>query len=211
MTLSMGDATVVPEEILKAAKGKDVELVLDMGAYSWRINGGDIKAAEPKSINLEVIMDVDTVPAAIVSSVAGSNYTRQIELVYSGDFGFTGRLTLNLGTEHSGKNASLYYYDSSNKLVFNQGQSIDKDGNVTMSFSHASSYVIVIETGEDVPEDGNGGENAGTPDQGQSGNENAQPHSPETGELSEITVVPVAAVCLLLMGAVLIYLKRRRF
>lgn len=33
ITVAMGGATVVPKAILEAAKGKDVNIILDMGGY----------------------------------------------------------------------------------------------------------------------------------------------------------------------------------
>jgi len=38
----MSDATVAPKDVLEAAKGKDVDIVLDMNGYKWTINGNNI-------------------------------------------------------------------------------------------------------------------------------------------------------------------------
>ena len=40
----MSDATVAPKDVLEAAKGKDVDIVLDMNGYKWTINGNNIQA-----------------------------------------------------------------------------------------------------------------------------------------------------------------------
>lgn len=40
----MGKSTVVPKEIWEAIKGKEVNIVLGMGAYSWSISGNEKKA-----------------------------------------------------------------------------------------------------------------------------------------------------------------------
>lgn len=37
ITISMDGATVVPKDVLEAAQGKDVEIKLDMGGYTWTI------------------------------------------------------------------------------------------------------------------------------------------------------------------------------
>lgn len=60
--VDMGDATVVPVEILEAAKGSDIDVVLKMDGYSWTINGKDIKAANLKEINLEVELNANAIP-----------------------------------------------------------------------------------------------------------------------------------------------------
>lgn len=42
--IDMGKSTVVPKEIWEAIKGKEVNIVLGMGAYSWSISGNEKKA-----------------------------------------------------------------------------------------------------------------------------------------------------------------------
>lgn len=139
-------ATAVPKSILEAAKGQDVDVVLDMGGYSWKINGKDIK--ELKDVNLEVKLDDNKVPTKLIDKLAGGQPTRQLSLAFDGDFGFKADLSINLGSQYEGQYGNLYYYDSNGKLVFMNAGEIDKDGNVSLEFSHASDYVIVI--GEDM-------------------------------------------------------------
>ena len=144
INIVMEDATIVPEEILKAAKGKDVDIKLNMGAYTWTINGKDIKASNLKDINLEVKMDTNAVPNNLVKQLANDQPVKQLSLTHNGDFGFKGQLSLNLGAEYQGKYGNLYYYDSTGKLVFMNAGKINPNGEVSLSFSHASDYVIVI-------------------------------------------------------------------
>lgn len=141
-------ATVVPKGILEAAKGQDVDVVLDMGGYSWTINGKDIK--ELKDVNLEVKINSNAIPNRIIDKLAGGKPTRQLSLTFDGDFGFKADLNLNLGSEYAGQYGNLYYYDSSGKLVFMNAGKIDESGNASLEFSHASDYVVVI--GEDMTE-----------------------------------------------------------
>lgn len=115
-----------------------------MGGYSWTINGMDILDVDLAAINLEVKMDTEAVAPSIVNALAGGDPTRQISLTHNGDFGFKASLTLNVGNEYEGQYGNLYYHDSNGKLVFMNAGEIDGDGNVTLDFSHASDYVIVI-------------------------------------------------------------------
>ena len=139
-------ATEVPVEILEIAKGKDVDIVLDMGGYTWTINGQDIPdAATLQAINLEVTLDTAVVPPTVISTIAGDQPTRQISLTHNGDFGFKASLSINLGSENAGQFGNLYYYDSNNKLVFMNAGKIDEDGNVELSFTHASDYIVVVD------------------------------------------------------------------
>lgn len=137
-------ATVVPVEILEAAKGQNVEVVLDMGDYSWTINGKDIKATDLKDINLEVELNTNNIPSATVEKLAKGQETHQLSLTHNGDFGFKAELTINVGKDNEGQYGNLYYYDSDGKLVFMNAGKIDENGNVSLSFSHASEYVVVI-------------------------------------------------------------------
>ena len=146
--VDMDDATVVPKEILKQAQGKDVNIVLEMNGYTWTINGKNIAASDLQDINLEVTRNTNYIPSGIVSAIAGNNPVEQISLTYNGNFGFKAELTINVGKQYYGKYGNLYYYDSDGKMVLMNAGTIDKDGNVTLGFSHASEYAIVI---TDVP------------------------------------------------------------
>jgi len=153
-TQSGETATVVPADILEEAKGKDVTIVLDMGGYTWEINGLDIHAPSLKDINLEVTLDTNAVAPSVVNAVANGAPTRQISLTHNGDFGFKGKLSINVGDQYAGQFGNLYYYDSNEKLVFQNAGIIGSDGNVSLEFSHASDYVVVVseEMHEEVAE-----------------------------------------------------------
>lgn len=137
-------ATVVPAEILEEARGKNVTIVLDMGDYSWTINGMDINAPKLEDINLEVTMDTNVIAPNIINAIAGGAPTRQLSLTYNGNFGFKAQLTINVGSQNAGQFGNLYYHDSNNKLVFQNAGLIDANGNVSLMFSHASDYVVII-------------------------------------------------------------------
>ena len=145
MTKEDGEvATEVPVAVLEAVRGKDVNIVLDMGGYSWTINGQDVLATDLSAINLEVTMDTEAVTPSIVEKLAGGEPARQISLTHNGDFGFKASLTINVGNEHEGEFGNLYYHDSNGKLVFMNAGEVDADGNVSLDFSHASDYVVVV-------------------------------------------------------------------
>ncbi len=144
ITISMGAATVVPKEILEAAKGKDIDLILQMNGYTWKINGKNVLSSNLKDINLEVTKNTNAIPGSVISSLAGNNPVEQLSLTYSGDFGFKADLTYNIGSQYTGKYGNLYYYDSDGRMIFMNAGAIDESGNVTLSFSHASEYAVVI-------------------------------------------------------------------
>ena len=144
-------ATVVTKEMLQAAQDKDVTIEMDMGDYSWSIYGMDIEALDDiHDVDLEVTLNTNAIPSATVQALAGGKPTLQLSLTYSGDFGFNADLKFNVGLQYAGLNVSLYYYDSLGKLVFIDSSPVDADGNVSLTFSHASDYVVIID--EEVSE-----------------------------------------------------------
>ena len=143
--VDMKKDTIVPKEVLESIQGKEVNIVLNMGGYSWSISGNEVVADGLKDIDLEVIVDTDGIPPAIIDSLAEGNPTTQITLVHEGEFGFRADLTVNLGSENSGSTGKLYYYDSSGKLIYMDAGEVGADGNISLSFSHASEYVVVFE------------------------------------------------------------------
>ena len=142
--VDMKDATVLSKEILEAAKGKNVNIQLNMGSYTWTINGKDIKASDLKDIDMKVTMNTNAIPSSVVKKLAGDNPTMQLSLAHEGDFGFQAKLTLNVGSQYAGKFGNLYYYDSDGKLVYINSGKVAESGNVSLTFSHASDYVVVL-------------------------------------------------------------------
>ncbi len=115
-----------------------------MEDYSWKISGMDIVVKELKSIDLGVIMDTDNIPSKTIQALAGDNPVQQLSLVHEGDFNFTAALTVNLGKEHAGQYGNLYYHDREGKLVFIDAGQVSPSGDVSLTFSHASDYMIVM-------------------------------------------------------------------
>ncbi|MCI8504628.1 MAG: hypothetical protein HFI67_00365 [Lachnospiraceae bacterium] len=142
--VDMKEATVVPAQLLKAAKGKNLTIQMNMGGYIWSIDGRDILAEEPKDVNMQVILDTQHIPSATIRALAGNSPVRQLSLVHEGDFGFKATLTINIGKKYAGLYGNLYYHDSAGKLVFIHAGKIGGDGVVSLTFSHASDYLIVI-------------------------------------------------------------------
>ena len=143
VVMEMGNANTVPSQVLAAAKGKDVNIVLNMGGYTWTINGKNIYADNPKDINMQVIFNTDAVPSEIVKKLADGNESMQLQLVHNGDFGFKASLTFNAGSDKAGQYGNLYYYNSEGRLIFNDAGEIAADGSLSLDFSHASDYVVV--------------------------------------------------------------------
>lgn len=135
-------ATVLPSDVLEAAKGKDVSVLMNMGKYSWLVNGKDITDTTP--INLEVALDVNVIAKELVDAIAKGNTTYQISLSHDGDFGFKATLNTVIGKDYAGKNAVLYW-NNDGKLEKAGECKVAEDGSVAYVFEHASDYVVVVE------------------------------------------------------------------
>lgn len=141
-------ATVIPAEILEAALGRNVNIVLNMGTYTWTLNGEDIWTDMITDINLEVILNTNAISAEKVKELAKEKAAYQMSLTSDGWFGFDTTLSINVGNEYKGQNASLYYYNDEGKFELQSKGVIAENGYVNFDFSHASDYVIVIEKSE---------------------------------------------------------------
>ena len=146
--LSSG-STKLDKEVFETLAGRDVTLVIDLGGgVSWTVNGSDIpEDADFTDIDMGVTMNSDGIPVDVVNAITGERSTVQITLAHNGEFGFTMTLTAPLGKENAGYWANLYHYDEdAEALNFEAAAKIDEDGSVTIPFSHASQYAIVIDT-----------------------------------------------------------------
>ena len=138
-------ATVAPVAVLEEVKGKDIDVVLDMGDYSWTINGNDITAENLQAINLEVKEVKDKVPAGVVASLVGDDETAiQLELTHNGDFGFKATLKYFFGKENEGKYVNIFWYKEDGTTEFIDSGLVGADGFAELTFTHASEYVAVI-------------------------------------------------------------------
>lgn len=158
VTIDMNGTTTVPTNVLNALKGKDVDLVLDMGGgITWTINGKDISSVSG-SIDLGVKLGTSDIPVDVVNNVTGEHYSTTIHLNHSGKFGFKAVMTVPLRKQDAGLFANLFYYNPGQKaLEFVSSVKIDANGNADLDFNHASDYAIVI---DDHPMDKDNGMSA---------------------------------------------------
>ena len=163
ITIDMGDETKVPAEIFESLAGKDVDVTFDLGDIQWSVNGADIPTdTDFTDLDLGVNLDTHGIPVNVINTITGEVGTVQITLAHDGEFGFTMTLTAPLGKENAGYWANLYHYkvnggeadredplgddEDAEALNFEAAAKIDEDGSVTIPFSHASQYAIVIDT-----------------------------------------------------------------
>ena len=144
ITVNMSDTKSVSKDVLEAAKGKDIDVVLDMGGYTWTINGTQISGENLKDIDMSVSFGNKNIPDGDILSVAKNNQYQTISLNYDGPFGFTASLGFNVGKNNVGKYVNLYYYTDNNELEYQNTGMVDENGETKLVFTHASEYVAVI-------------------------------------------------------------------
>ena len=146
------DVTVIPEEVLAAAKDKDIVLGILGDFYAWALYGTDIK--DVKDLDLAVTITTDVIAETLIKAIAGENEAYAFNIAHDGALGLTAELGLNVGVEYFEDDAyaNLYYYNEAKELEFVKAVKVDEDGFAVFEFDHASDYVVVL--GEDLtPED----------------------------------------------------------
>ncbi len=156
-------STKLDKEVFETLAGQDITLDIDLGdGLSWTVNGSDIpEDATLTDIDMGVTMNSDGIPVDVVNAITGEHGSVQLELAHDGAFGFTMTLTAPLGAENAGYWANLYHYkvndgeagregplgdnEEAGTMTFETAAQIGSDGNVALSFSHASQYAIVID------------------------------------------------------------------
>lgn len=169
VNVNMNGTSVVPGEVFDTVKGKDVTVSFDMGdGIVWSVNGRDITADHAGDMDFSVQVGTSDIPQSLVNNVAGNRQAIQLSLAHSGDFGCSAVLSVNVGSANAGLYANLFYYNEGNRrLEFAANDQINEDGVAELTFTHASSYVIVIDG--KVMDEGSGGGTSGGNGGGTSG------------------------------------------
>jgi hypothetical protein len=146
VNIHMYDSPIIPASTIALLRGKNINLVLDMGnGISWTINGLDVGTSQLSDINLKVTRNTTIIPDNLVNSVKGDNKSVQFELAHNGVFGFSAKLSIDFDRVDIGKFANLFYYNEEiEKLEFMEAVRIGEDGRAELTFVHASAYTMVL-------------------------------------------------------------------
>lgn len=203
ITIDMNDTTKIDGGIIDAIKGKNVDVVLDMGdGIKWTINGNSVTSGNVADIDLGVTKNANTIPIDVINTITGQKSTIQISLTHNGEFGFTATLSIGLDASNAGDYANLFYYNTSTgKLEYMNAAKIDANGNASLTFTHASDYSIVI---ADKVMDGSSDKSSG--EEPTTSNEN-KGTSPQTGDNTPMVWLFILAI---VSGTGLIVLGRKK-
>ncbi len=152
VVVDMNGATVVPGDILEIAREKDITITLQLdNGLTWTIDGSTITGGEIGNIDFGTTFGAEdkplnNIPVDVINKVTGEKSTIEVNLAYSGNFGFTAVLTANLNSSNAGYYANLFYYNPTTKaLEYVCSDVIAEDGTAKLTFNHASDYLIVID------------------------------------------------------------------
>ena len=147
VTVEMNGSAVVPGNVLDEIKGKDVDIVFDMGnGITWSVNGQSITSDKIGDIDFSVKIGTTTIPTDVINNVTGERQSQQISLAYDGEFGLTAVLSINMEASNAGLYANLFYFNEKiGELEFICADEIAADGTAELTFIHASDYAIVID------------------------------------------------------------------
>ncbi len=162
LNITMQGTTVLPKEVLEGLEGKNITVAFNLGnGISWVLKGSNVEDNETKEpdrlkdIDLQAELGTNQIPKEAIKALAdktGADDTgelQQLSLSHEGDFGFHAQLTLNVGNNMAGRTANLYYYNTDTKeLEYVYAAMVNKNGNVTFGFDHASDYAIAMDQGE---------------------------------------------------------------
>lgn len=146
-----GESTLLDNYNFTLPEGKTLE-VLAGGKLTipsstvFTVNGAITNNGTIEGKDVTVVFDLGNgIPVSIINKITGKKSVMQISLAHNGEFGFTATLTINMKAQNAGLFANLFHYNSAaKKLEYVNSGKIDVDGNVTLDFTHASDYSIVL-------------------------------------------------------------------
>lgn len=146
-----GENTLLDNYNFTLPEGKTLE-VLAGGKLTipsstvFTVNGAITNNGTIEGKDVTVVFDLGNgIPVSIINKITGKKSVMQISLAHNGEFGFTATLTINMKAQNAGLFANLFHYNSAaKKLEYVNSGKIDVDGNVTLDFTHASDYSIVL-------------------------------------------------------------------
>ena len=110
LEINMNGTTNLPSTVTETIKGKDINIVLDMGnGIKWTINGKDVTDSS-KNTNMAVSLNSSLIPVDVINNLNKEHYTMQISLAQKGSFGFKATLTLPMRTQDAGLSANMFRY-----------------------------------------------------------------------------------------------------
>lgn len=145
VTIDMNASTVVPDDVLVAAKSKGVNLkfVLANGA-TWTMKAADIKSTD--TMNIDVEYNTKNIKSSLVSKAKklnpGAVSTAQISV--NGSVDVNAGLTVKLSSKRAGCTVKAYIKTSSGSLKLVDKGVVNSNGSVTLDVNKGGDYLLVV-------------------------------------------------------------------
>ena len=206
--VDMNGSVIVPKAVFESMKDRNVNVVFYMNdQITWTVNGKSVSKIMG-DIDLGVTCGRDaggSIPVDVINRITGENYSLNLTLAYSGEFGFKATLTVNVEEKNAGYYANLFYYNpDSNKLEFLCAGEIGADGAVDLTFTHASDYTIVI---SDTVMDGKEAEDSTEEEPTPTSDQNTVKKADETN-VREVVLIVIILIVLAGLGVVVVKKKK---
>ena len=148
--VAMEGTETLPGKTLKALKGRNITLVLDMGdKVQWRVKGTDITEEAPKDVNMRVTKNSGKIPAETAAQTAGERSTMQISLGRENASGIRAELQIQLDDKKAGYYANLFAYNQATKeLNHIASPRMDGSGEAVLPAWADADYLVVLDTEE---------------------------------------------------------------
>lgn len=141
--IDMNGTDELPKKALTKIKGKDIDLILDMGkGIVWTVNGYSV--TKPKTADMGVNKNSRKIPAEAINGIDGKKYAVQISLDNKNSFGFTAIMAIDLDAEYNGLYANLFYYDPKAKELVFADCDLVEGGKADIKFMLGSNYAVII-------------------------------------------------------------------
>ncbi len=217
----MKNNTVLYEETISSIRGKDIDVILNMGnSISWTINGSNIVADEANGIDMGVTPDTGSIPDALIMRASALSTTGTViglSLVHNGPLDFHPVLAISTAPENAGLAANLYYYNpDSEQLEFMDAVEIDENGTICFTFSHASDYVIIIsetvmtDTGVIVSDHSAGNEPSSESPSEDNGGGPLSEEEPSSLQPTTMVIIAVMLLIAIAIGITLFFILRSK-
>ena len=144
--VQMNGETVVPADLLKSIKDKNITVYFEMNDdFIWAVNGKSLESDPEKDVDLGVRKDTKNIPAQLIDKAAGLYPHFTMSLAEQGDYGFKAALSVPFTSDDVGMYANLYYYnEQGDRLDFVNAVEVKNDGRAEFDFTHASDYLLIL-------------------------------------------------------------------
>lgn len=129
-----------------------IEVVVGDGiVWDINLNGVDISTV---NVDMNVSVGEADIPDNVLKKLKSDDVVL-MTLSHDGAFGFNAVLNVNLGTDHDGKYANLYYYNpDTGKLELVDSVLVSADGVAAFNMKHASEYAITFTNKQQIAKTG---------------------------------------------------------